>query len=164
LRYGSDLGFGGQPALLTTAEIPVALACLAGIGSMASISRHYQALGIIHIMTIGGAILLAFSTYLFGTGIMSPLWWMIVSGSGLFLPYLLFNGVLFDRLLAAFKETGNVGFLMYIADSTGYIGSAAVLFWKTSVQNNRAGLNTTSCCATEAQLLFCCSDWPHGST
>jgi len=126
----SDLGFGGQPALLTTAEIPVALACLAGIGSMASISRHYQALGIIHIMTVGGAILLAFSTYLLGTGIMSPLLWMIVSGSGLFLPYLLFNGVLFDRLLAAFKETGNVGFLMYIADSTGYIGSAAVLFWK----------------------------------
>jgi MFS family permease len=126
----SDLGFGGQPALLTTAEIPVALACLAGIGSMAGISRHYRALGIIHIMTIGGALVLAFSTYLFGAGVMSPLWWMITSGSGLFLPYLLFNGVLFDRLLATFKETGNVGFLMYIADSTGYLGSAAVLFWK----------------------------------
>lgn len=126
----SDLGFGGQPALLTTAEIPVALACLAGIGSMAGISRHYRALGVIHIMTISGALLLGSSTYLFGTGIMSPLWWMIISGSGLFLPYLLFNGILFDRLLATFKEPGNVGFLMYIADSTGYLGSAAVLFWK----------------------------------
>lgn len=126
----SDLGFGGQPALLTTAEIPVALACLAGIGSMAGISSHYRALGVIHIMTIGGALLLGSSTYLFGTGIMSPLWWMIISGSGLFLPYLLFNGILFDRLLATFKEPGNVGFLMYIADSTGYLGSAAVLFWK----------------------------------
>lgn len=126
----SDLGFGGQPVLLTTAEIPVALACLAGIGSMAGISRHYRALGVIHIMTISGALLLGSSTYLFGTGIMSPLWWMIISGSGLFLPYLLFNGILFDRLLATFKEPGNVGFLMYIADSTGYLGSAAVLFWK----------------------------------
>lgn len=126
----SDLGFGGQPALLTTAEIPVALACLAGIGSMAGISSHYRALGVIHIMTIGGALLLGSSTYLFGAGIVSPLWWMIISGSGLFLPYLLFNGILFDRLLATFKEPGNVGFLMYIADSTGYLGSAAVLFWK----------------------------------
>jgi hypothetical protein len=126
----SDLGFGGQPALLTTAEIPVALACLAGIGSMAGISRHYRALGVIHIMTISGALLLGSSTYLFGAGIVSPLWWMIISGSGLFLPYLLFNGILFDRLLATFKEPGNVGFLMYIADSTGYLGSAAVLFWK----------------------------------
>ena len=126
----SDLGFGGQPALLTSAEIPVALACLAGIGSMAGISSHYRALGVIHIMTIGGALLLGSSTYLFGAGIVSPLWWMIISGSGLFLPYLLFNGILFDRLLATFKEPGNVGFLMYIADSTGYLGSAAVLFWK----------------------------------
>ena len=126
----SDLGFGGQPALLTTAEIPVALACLAGIASMAGISRHYRALGVIHIMTIGGALILALSTYLSETGEISPLSWMIISGSGLFLPYLLFNGVLFDRLLAAFKEPGNVGFLMYIADSTGYLGSAAVLFWK----------------------------------
>lgn len=126
----SDLGFGGQPALLTTAEIPVAIACLAGIGSMAGVSKHYRALGFIHIMTIGGSLVLAFSTCLFGMGLISPLWWMIISGSGLFLPYLLFNGVLFDRLLATFKEAGNAGFLMYIADSTGYLGSATVLIWK----------------------------------
>lgn len=126
----TDLGFGGQPALLTTAEIPVALACLAGIASMAAIASHFRALGVIHIMTIGGAILLFISTYLFSLGTLSPLWWMIISGSGLFLPYLLFNGVLFDRLLAAFRENGNVGFLMYIADSIGYLGSAAVLFLK----------------------------------
>ena len=38
--------------------------------------------------------------------------------------------VIFDRLLAAFKEAGNVGFLMYIADAIGYLGSVAVMLWR----------------------------------
>ena len=43
---------------------------------------------------------------------------------------ILFNGVLFDRLLASFRERGNVGFLMYTADSIGYLGSISVLLWR----------------------------------
>jgi len=38
--------------------------------------------------------------------------------------------VLFDRLMASFRERGNAGFLMYLADSIGYLGSVAVLIWR----------------------------------
>lgn len=33
-------------------------------------------------------------------------------------------------ILAGFRERGNVGFLMYVADSTGYLGSVLVLLWR----------------------------------
>jgi len=66
---------------------------------------------------------------------------MISSGFGLFLPYILFNGVLFDRLMASFRERGNVGFLMYLADSIGYLGSVVVLLWRNFGAGEMSWLN-----------------------
>jgi len=36
----------------------------------------------------------------------------------------------FERLLASFHYKGNVGFLIYVADSMGYLGSVSVLLIK----------------------------------
>ena len=44
--------------------------------------------------------------------------------------YIPFNCVFFDRLISAFKYAGNVGFLIYVADSFGYFGSVGVLVTK----------------------------------
>ena len=55
---------------------------------------------------------------------------MIVSGSTLFIPYILFNGILFDRYIASFKINGNTGFFMYIADAFGYLASALIMLSK----------------------------------
>jgi len=44
--------------------------------------------------------------------------------------YIPFNCLLFDRLIATFKRSGNVGFLMYLVDSFGYLGSSLILFSK----------------------------------
>ena len=41
--------------------------------------------------------------------------------------YIPFNCLLFDRLIASFKSAGNVGFLMYLADSFGYLGSVGIV-------------------------------------
>jgi hypothetical protein len=79
---------------------------------------------------LAGALLLVVSTYLFQIQAISPITWMVLSGFGLFLPYVIFNGVMFDRFLAAYKEPGNVGFLIYIADAFGYLGAVMVLLWR----------------------------------
>ena len=55
---------------------------------------------------------------------------MILIGLGLYLGYVPFNSIFFDRLLAAFRYVGTVGFIIYIADSFGYLGSVGVLFFK----------------------------------
>lgn len=44
--------------------------------------------------------------------------------------YIPFNCLLFDRMIATFKSVGNVGFLMYLIDSFGYLGSSIILFAK----------------------------------
>jgi Family of unknown function (DUF5690) len=125
-----ELGFGNQPSIMTTAEIPVALFVLASLAALMFVKNNFRALWLYHDILIAGAVVLAGSTFLFQKGLLSPVPWMIVSGSSIFLPYILFNGVLFDRLLAAFREKANVGFLMYIADAVGYLGSAGVLLWR----------------------------------
>lgn len=126
----TELGYGGQAAILTTAELPVALFSLLAVGALMFVKNNFRALWFNHAFTAAGAIFLAGSTFLFQDGLLSPLAWMIASGFGLFLPYILFNGVIFDRLLAGFRERGNVGFLMYMADSIGYLGSVLVLLWR----------------------------------
>jgi hypothetical protein len=70
------------------------------------------------------------STLAFQTHRLGPLAWMILSGSGLYLAYNPVNAVLFDRLVAASGRSGTAGFLIYVADSSGYLGSVAVLLWR----------------------------------
>ncbi len=136
IEIWTDLGFGNQPALLTTAELPIALMVLISVGAMTLISDNFRALWINHIILIGGAALTILSTFLFQKGMLSPIPWMILSGGGIFLSYILFNGVIFDRLLAAFREKGNAGFLIYMADSVGYLGSVLVLLWRNFGKND----------------------------
>jgi hypothetical protein len=52
---------------------------------------------------------------------------MVLIGLGLYLPYVAFHTTLFERLLAMTRERGNIGFLMYVADSIGYLGYVAVM-------------------------------------
>jgi hypothetical protein len=125
-----ELGFKGQASILTMAEIPVAIFSLLAVGLMMFVKDNFQALWLNHALAVFGALLLFGGTFLFQHGMISPVIWMISSGFGLFLPYILFNGVLFDRLMASFRERGNAGFLMYLADSIGYLGSVAVLIWR----------------------------------
>jgi len=135
-----ELGFKGQAAILTTAELPVALFSLLSVGALMFVKDNFRALWLNHGLAILGALLLFGGTFLFQKNMISPIMWMISSGFGLFLPYILFNGVLFDRLMASFREQGNVGFLIYMADSIGYLGSVGILFWRNFGAGNMSWL------------------------
>lgn len=143
----SELGFGGQAGILTTAELPIAVLSLLLVGALMYVKNNYAAFRLNHACTFAGALLLSGSTLLFQHGAIGPVIWMMASGFGLFLPYILFNGVLFDRLLATFRERGNVGFLMYTADSVGYLGSVLVLLWRNygSAETDWLGFYTRLC-------------------
>ena len=56
--------------------------------------------------------------------------WMQLTGLGLYISYVLFNSVFFERLLASYSIAGNVGFLIYVADAWGYLGSISVMLTK----------------------------------
>ena len=52
---------------------------------------------------------------------------MAVLGTGLYLPYVAVHTTIFERLLAMTRARGNLGFLMYVADSVSYVGLATIL-------------------------------------
>ena len=55
---------------------------------------------------------------------------MTLSGLGLYMGYLPYNAIFFERMIASFEYKSNVGFVMYLADAMGYLGSVSVLLLK----------------------------------
>jgi len=52
----------------------------------------------------------------------------VISGIGMAMGYVPFQIVLLERFVAAFSIRGNVGFLMYLSDSFGYLASVLLIF------------------------------------
>jgi hypothetical protein len=133
-NFSSDvwktLGYGNSPAIFTRTETPVSLAVLFIMGSIMFIRNNKMALMVNHLIIMAGMVLIGISTLLFeNKSIDAPLW-MVLIGTGLYMGYVPFNSIFFDRLIAAFRYVGTVGFIMYVADAFGYVGSVGVLFFK----------------------------------
>lgn len=128
------LGFAGQPSVLTTTEIPVAFGALLGVAAINVVKDNRKALLAIHGLIAAGAALVLGATLLHRVGAIGPIPWMIAVGLGLYLGYVPFNCVLFDRLVAATGSIATAGFLIYVADAFGYAGSVALLVWKSTSQ------------------------------
>ncbi len=130
-----ELGFGNQPSVFTATEIPISIIVLILIGSMILIRNNRHALVITHIIIVAGFLLAGISSWMFINHYLSPFMWMTLVGLGLYMGYIPFNCIIFERLIATFKIGGNVGFLMYVADSFGYLGSVVVIISKSIFSN-----------------------------
>ena len=125
-----ELGFGNQPEVFTTTEVPTTILVLILISCMMLIENNRRAFVLTHLIVILGFFMAGASSLLFVTNHLSPFVWMTLAGLGLYIGYIPFNCILFDRMIASFKCAGNVGFLMYLADSFGYMGSVGVIMLK----------------------------------
>ncbi len=125
-----ELGYNSKPEIFTLTEIPVTLGILLIIGSLALVRNNKTAFAVAHIIIALGFCITGGTSLLFSNGLIHPFIWMIGTGVGLYLVYIPFNSIYFERMIAAFRISGNVGFLIYIADSIGYLGSVGVLLTK----------------------------------
>ncbi len=123
-------GYGNNASVFTTSELPASLIVLSIMGLMVYIKNNIRALLINHIIIIVGFLLALCATILFVNGMMPVFWWMVTSGIGLYMGYVPFNCMLFERLIASFKYVSNAGFIIYVADSFGYLGSDVILLVK----------------------------------
>jgi Family of unknown function (DUF5690) len=126
----SGLGYGNGAAIFTASELPVAVLALAALGLIMTVRDNARALMVIHAVIVAGLALLGGSTLAFHGGWLGPISWMILSGAGLYMAYTPFNAMLFDRLIAVSGRIGTAGFLIYLADASGYLGSCALLIWR----------------------------------
>jgi len=74
-----------------------------------------------------GFLLMLLSLGLFHAKFISAYTLMLLSGLGMAMGYVPFQIVVLERFIAMFRINGNVGFLMYLADSLGYLGSVALI-------------------------------------
>lgn len=135
------LGYQDSSSIYTTAEIPIAIAVLVMLGSLGFIKNNMKAFVMYHYLLLLGTILLGISTWLFQIQYISPFAWMSLTGFGLYICYVPFGCIFFDRMVAVFKIKGNAGFLIYIADSFGYLGSMLVLLYKNFGQPSLSWLD-----------------------
>ncbi|MCF2874167.1 MULTISPECIES: DUF5690 family protein [unclassified Tenacibaculum] len=117
-------------SIYSISEIPIAITVLIVLGFIGSVTKNFKAFMYYHYVLMIGCISIIISTLLFQQSLISPLVWMTISGLGLYSCYVPFNGIFFDRMIATFKIKGNVGFLIYIADAFGYLGSILILLYK----------------------------------
>lgn len=124
------LGYANQPEVLALAEIPIAISVLVIIGLMMFIQNNHRAFMInLGIIILGGGTVLL-TTWLFNQNMLDPALWMILSGFGMYLSYISYHTMLFERWIALFRIKSNLGYLMYVADAFGYLGSVGILLFR----------------------------------
>lgn len=132
----TELGYGEKPAMFTRTETITSVVILVMISLLVGIRKNIRAFRLVHIMVLLGFLLAGISSALFLTGNLRGDVWMQLVGLGLYMGYIPFNCIFFERLIATFKIAGNVGFLIYLVDAYGYLGSSIVILSRRIFQIN----------------------------
>jgi MFS family permease len=126
----SELGYKDDYSLFARSETQISLILLGTMALLALIRKNMEAFRVIHVVIAIGFILAGISSWLFIQGLINGRLWMQLVGLGLYMSYIPFNCIFFERMIAAFRIQGNVGFLIYIADAFGYLGSVTIMLTK----------------------------------
>jgi len=124
------LGYAEEPAILAYSEMPVTVIVLGTLALLMLIKDNRKALLAVHAIMLTGTALIGISTLLFNMGILGPATWMIAVGTGLYVAYVPYGCVLFDRLIAAVGAIGTAGFLIYVTDAFGYLGAVMLMIYR----------------------------------
>lgn len=115
------LGFISLPQTYSQTEIWVTLGILGINGSLVLLRNNYHAFYTSIFAISCGFALLLFAGF-WGVNHMDPFWLIVLTGFGIYLPYLTITTSVFERMIAITRHKANIGFLMYIVDSIGYLG------------------------------------------
>lgn len=132
----TELGYGNDYGLFTRSETRTSLIILGIMALLSLIRKNLVAFRVIHFVILAGFLLAGISSWLYMEKIIPGVVWMQLVGMGLYMSYIPFNCIFFERMIAVFRISGNVGFLIYVADAFGYLGSVAVMLTKEFLQVN----------------------------
>jgi hypothetical protein len=123
-------GLDGAPELFTLTELPIALVVLCVIALLKLVKDNKNAMIVNHLIICAGFTVTFLSSVAYQKELITPINWMIINGIGLYLAYIPFTTTLFERLIATFNRPANVGFLTYLCDSFGYLGTVGVMVYQ----------------------------------
>ena len=132
------LGYGEQPWIFTFSEMPITIVVLAVLGMLFLIRNNRVAMDLIFLAMIAGSVLIGAATFAYQLEWIGAAAWMVLVGLGLYLSYVPYGCILFERMIAAVGFVGTAGFMIYVADAFGYLGSVALILYKNFGKPNLA--------------------------
>jgi MFS family permease len=126
-----ESGDAYNASVFAQTETYISIGILMLIAGMVAIKNNMKAFILAQVIMLAGFLLSGIVTLLYLQSAISTFYWMTLVGLGLYMTYIPYNSILFDRMLATFQYAANVGFLIYVADSFGYLASVTVLLTKT---------------------------------
>ena len=121
------LGVTAPPEVFTQTEFLVALGVLASSGVAVVIRDNRRGFAFSLVVCTTGFGLLAAALGAREAGLVDGFTFMVLTGLGLYLPYVAIHTTVFERLLALTREPGTIGFLMYLADAFGYLAYVGLM-------------------------------------
>jgi hypothetical protein len=122
------LGFTGIPGIYAQSELLDAVGVLSATGSSILIRDNrlafLAALGLCFV----GLLLAIVALLCLSNGIIGGFEFMVLIGLALYLPYVSVQTTIFERFIALTRDRANIAFLLYLADSFGYLGYVGVMF------------------------------------
>lgn len=81
-------------------------------------------------LVVGSCVFMSYVSYNHETLQLSTVSWLFVQSITLYISFLAFQTIFFERFIACFKVKGNVGFFVVIIDFLGYVGTVIFLLIK----------------------------------
>lgn len=119
-----------KSAVYTQTEMTAAFVVLGTLALIYLIRDNRRAFFAIHGVMLSGALLIMGATAAWQAGALDGFWWMALVGAGLYLAYVPYGCVLFDRLIAASHVVATSVFMIYVTDAMGYAGSTCIVLYK----------------------------------
>jgi hypothetical protein len=121
------LGSSGAAMVFTRSEVWVTLAVIIPMGLMARIRDNRRAFYAGLAVSCLGLAMVAIACWVWRQGGVDAFGFMVAMGIGLYLPYIAVHATLFERFIALTRDRANLGFLMYLADTAGYLAVCVVM-------------------------------------
>ncbi|MEC9097369.1 MAG: DUF5690 family protein [Planctomycetota bacterium] len=130
------LGVSDQPSIYASSESIVSISVTLLNAVAIFMRNNLRALRVTFIIMTMAFVILIGSTLVQDYGRISPLLYMVLCGIGLYIPYVAFHTTVFERIVSASNLRGNLVFLMYLADSIGYLGYVVLLSAKPLLESS----------------------------
>ena len=120
-------GSGYSSWIFAQLDSIVTLIILIIFGLMVFVRNNMRVLLILLSLVILGMLTMSFISLRYEALQLSPVVWLFIQSLCLYLAYLCFQTIFFDRFIACFRIRGNVGFFIVLIDFIGYLGTVIVL-------------------------------------
>ncbi|MCE9567100.1 MAG: DUF5690 family protein [Planctomycetes bacterium] len=132
--YGREIlqamGQPAYPGIFLETDRWALVVALCTLGLLTFIGSHRRALVVIYSLILAGFAVIAGATVAYKGGNIGGAAWLSMVGVGLYLAYVPFGTVLFERIVAAARFPGTSVFAVQLADGISYTGSVILQLYR----------------------------------